>query len=175
MVHESTHIMLDEAITSPLVRMPAWLNEGLATYFESEAPVLDSILAQAAASDDLLRLPHMNSVPGRPRDVRLFYAQARSFISYLMDTYGEDNMTLLVKSLNNSNGLDKALKDVYGLSLDELETNWKAHLAGEPPPVVPRDFSSFTLVGALLLLALLSIFTWAYRRARARSRTQRFR
>ena len=34
-VHEATHLMVNEAVDSPLARVPDWLNEGLATYFES--------------------------------------------------------------------------------------------------------------------------------------------
>ena len=35
LIHELTHLMLHEAVDSPRARVPAWLNEGLAMYFES--------------------------------------------------------------------------------------------------------------------------------------------
>ena len=33
-VHESAHLMLEEATDSPGARLPAWVNEGFATYVE---------------------------------------------------------------------------------------------------------------------------------------------
>ena len=34
LIHELTHLMLHEAVDSPRAKVPAWLNEGLAMYFE---------------------------------------------------------------------------------------------------------------------------------------------
>ena len=74
MVHEATHLLLDRAVDSPLARVPAWLNEGLAMYFESDSYRREATVARAARDSALLRLGAMNTVPGRPEDVRQFYA-----------------------------------------------------------------------------------------------------
>ena len=33
-IHESTHLLVNQSLISSLTRIPAWLNEGLAMYFE---------------------------------------------------------------------------------------------------------------------------------------------
>ena len=37
MIHEMTRLLLHEAVDSPLARVPAWLNEGLAMYYEKSS------------------------------------------------------------------------------------------------------------------------------------------
>ena len=126
MVHEATHLLLDEAISSPLGLVPAWLNEGLATYFEGGPRPGESVVARAARSGGLLRLHAMNSVPGRPTDIALFYAQARSIVEYMLSAYGHQSMTALLKAIDEGNGIDAALREAYGFGRDQLEARWAA-------------------------------------------------
>ena len=163
MVHESSHVMLDAAIGSPLARVPAWLNEGLATYFQGPSGQFDSIVNSAAARGDLVPIRHMNSVPGRPRDVDLFYPQAQSFVTFLIEQYGEEKMTRLIKTLDGGRGVDQALQSAYGLTLNELDANWQAHLSGQESPFEPGTFSYLPVLGASGIFALLAAITFAYR------------
>ena len=126
MVHEATHLLLDEAISSPLGLVPAWLNEGLATYFEGGPNHGEPIVARAARSGGLLRLHAMNSVPGRPTDIALFYSQARSIVEYMLSTYGRERMSALLKAIDDGDGTDAALRKAYGFGRDELEARWAA-------------------------------------------------
>ena len=126
MVHEATHLLLDEAISSPLGLVPAWLNEGLATYFEGGPNHGEPIVARAARSGGLLRLHAMNSVPGRPTDIALFYSQARSMVEYMLSTYGRERMSALLRAIDEGNGIDAALRTAYGFGRDELEARWAA-------------------------------------------------
>ena len=112
MVHEATHLLLDEAISSPLGLVPAWLNEGLATYFEGGPNHGEPIVARAARSGGLLRLHAMNSVPGRPTDIALFYSQARSIVEYMLSTYGRERMSALLRAIDDGDGTDAALRGV---------------------------------------------------------------
>jgi hypothetical protein len=126
MVHEATHLLLDEAISSPLGLVPAWLNEGLATYFEGGPNHGESIVARAARNGGLLRLHAMNSVPGRPADIALFYSQARSIVEYMLGTYGRERMSALLRAIDDGDGTDAALRKAYGFGRDELEARWAA-------------------------------------------------
>ncbi len=135
MVHEFTHLLLDEAVDSPLARVPAWVNEGLAMYFESGSDEPSLTVMRALDDGRLLRLGSMNSVPGRPRDVGLFYAQARSIVGYMVGAYGRESMAGLLQALDGGQDIDEAIATSYGKSLEGLEAEWKAWLSGDPIPV----------------------------------------
>ena len=173
MVHEMTHLLMDEAVDSPLATVPAWLNEGLAMYFETRSGQRLATVEQAARNSTLLNLGSMNAVPGRPRDVRLFYAQAWSVVDYMVDTYGTERITSLLEVLNSGNRIDAAVQDVYGVSLQELEEQWVAKISGETP-LAPRPDpgtagTSFLIGGAVLIALLASAVGWLTRGA-SRSR-----
>lgn len=134
MVHEMTHLLMGQALDSPLAKVPAWLNEGLAMYFEPGSHGGDARLEGAARAGRLPPLRSMGSVPGRPADVSLFYAKARSVVGYMMDAYGKDRMAALLRALGAGARVDQAVHDLYRVTLDDLDRDWKAHLLGEAPP-----------------------------------------
>ncbi len=125
MVHELAHLLLDEAVSSPMGIVPDWLNEGLATYFERGAGD-GPLLLRAAKNGDLLRLHGMNSVPGRPHDIALFYEQSRSIVEHMLSAYGREKMTALLSAIDDGLGIDSALRRVYGFERGGLEAKWAA-------------------------------------------------
>ena len=133
MVHEMTHLLLDEAIDSPLARVPSWLNEGLAMYFESSSPGREVGVARAVRDRRSMPLRAMGSVPGRPADVSLFYAQARSVVKHMMDVHGAERMAALLGAINLGSRIDEAVPQVYGMTLEELEQEWQTTLTRETP------------------------------------------
>ena len=130
MVHEMTHLLLDEAVDSPLARVPSWLNEGLAQYFESGSRWRARTVERAARRGQLMPLASMAAVPGRPEDVGLFYAQAWSVVSYMMDVHGEERMSALIQALDGGSRIDEAVVEVYGMTLQGLQAQWEATLPG---------------------------------------------
>ncbi len=166
MAHELSHLVLGQAVSSPLARVPAWLNEGLATYFEGYSHGREATVAEAARKDHLLRLNSMNTVPGRPQDVRLFYAQAWSIVTYMIDNYGEERMTRFLTQLNKGHNIGGAVEETYGMALTEIEDAWKTKVLETPPVLTARELSAFLLVGALVAFFVLAISAWAYRRVR---------
>ena len=127
-VHEATHLMLDEAVSSPLVQIPSWLHEGLATYFEPSSYRRERSLAQAVRQSALMQLSHMNRQPGKPSDVRVFYDQSWGVVNYLIGTYGLDRMTTLIEAMGLSKNLEESLWLAYSLTVDDLDEQWKASL-----------------------------------------------
>ena len=130
MVHEMTHLLIDEAVDSPFAVIPAWLNEGLAMYFEPRQTGRNSALISAARRGELMRLRNMGSVPGRPHDVGAFYAQARSVVRFMMDSYGQGRMAEMLRAIDGGHRIDSAIRDTYDMSLEELEREWRVWLAG---------------------------------------------
>lgn len=163
-IHEMAHLLLHEAVDSPLARVPSWLNEGLAMYFEEGSADRHPELVSAQRRGDLLPLRSMFSQPGRPRDVHLFYAKSRSVVGYMMDEHGVDVMTDLLARLDRGEGIEEAVRASYGMSLDELDRRWEADLTGEVTPQRPIDplssATTFVITGAVLVTAAVVAFRW---------------
>jgi hypothetical protein len=164
MVHEMTHLLIDEALSSPWARIPAWLNEGLAMYFESGSQRRASTVERAARRGELVPFRSMKSVPGRPDDVRLFYAQSWSFVDHLMTAHGERRMSDLLAALADGEDIRRAIIDVYGTTLEGLEEEWKAGIPGaEPsgPTTNPGVWGSSALItGAVSVAVAAGLLRW---------------
>jgi hypothetical protein len=167
MIHEMTHLYIDEALGSPGARIPSWLNEGLAMYFESGPKGKDKVVADAALAGRLLPLRGMGSVPGKPVDVSIFYAQSLSIVTYLMDTYGPERMSSLLDKLKQGEPIDEAVLLAYGMSLEELEADWKTELAGRAAfsslPDPGTLGTSAMIGGAIAFTVLVLVLRWIKR------------
>ena len=119
-VHESAHLLFREALGDSAVDVPAWLNEGFATYVEPNVRI--------RGSGDLygrtLPLRGMNSVSGTPSTIPLFYYKSVSVVAYLIEEYGEANFRLLLDHLADSESIEEALLAVYGFDVDGLDNLW---------------------------------------------------
>jgi hypothetical protein len=128
MRHELAHIVIRQAVKGPFDKLPAWLDEGTAMYAQSdllsnEGRALDS----AIEKDEVLSLRAMNSASiGRTSvNVSLFYAQAWSTVSYLVDQQGDEKFADLFATFKEGSTVDKAFQSVYGFDLDGLENAWR--------------------------------------------------
>lgn len=161
LVHEGTHILVAQAIDSPLANIPAWLNEGLAMFFESPNSGRQKTLNQAISKGELKPLKTMSTVPGKPQDVRIFYAQSQDVTKYLIGKYGMENMASLLKELNQGTNIAQAVLEVYGFDLMELQKEWENSILPtfERKLIVdPGTFWTSSLLGSVFIFALISLF-----------------
>ena len=169
LVHELTHLMVDEALDSRQghTRIPAWLNEGIAMYFEPQGHQRESEVRRAFARNDLIRLRHMGSVPGRPRDVRLFYSQSASIVRFMADAFGEDRLSSLFAAIGDGKTAEQALVSTYGMNIDQLDAAWRTHLSGRRSILEVADPGSLgtsaIIGGALLATATAATVGWIKR------------
>ena len=129
-VHESTHLMLRDALGQRNVEVPAWLNEGFATYMEPDVRIRSS-------SDLYRRTPHlkaMTSVSGTPETIPLFYQKSVSVVAHLIEEYGEDKFRQLLTEIGRRTPSEVALVSVYGFDDHGLDSSWAG--LPIPPPVV---------------------------------------
>ena len=164
MIHEMTHLLIDEAMTSPGGRLPAWLNEGLAMYFEGSGDWWWGGMMDSYRGGQLMPLRSMGAVPGVPSDVRNFYAQSRSVVHFMMETYGPDRMTALLGAIDSGMDVEEAVQVAYDISLDELESRWKQSLRGGVIERLPADpgtvGTSFIIGGAVVATLTAVLFRW---------------
>lgn len=133
-IHEVTHILVGRNAFTCIGFIPTWLNEGLAVYNEGE---LDGSMKQQfdiALRDDSF-FP-VRSLGGNfseiPEKALLSYAQSYSVVKFMIETYGQENMSQLLKALSNAEPVDTALRDIYGFDIDGLDAAWRTSLGLSP-------------------------------------------
>ena len=166
-VHESAHLLFDQAMGESALPTPAWLDEGFASYM---APSV-KIFSGGSLNDRTNPLRAMNTVTGTPHSIGTFYQKSLSVVAFMIDEFGETSFQRFISQLGNGSTMDAALTSVYGLDLDGLDTRWAGELSSgrEPAPSSPGTFrpepdspSLFLffnswLLGGLVLLVLAAV------------------
>ena len=135
--HELTHILTKLAGEGGIGRLPAWLDEGTATYAEGDwRSRRGGALNFAVNNDQLLSVRSLGSVTNIPGQVDLFYGQSGALVSYLIDEFGPEQFAGLFAVFKQGSTVDNALINVYGLDRDALDTRFRASV-GLEPRVIP--------------------------------------
>ena len=181
-VHESTHVLLHQALGTTALPIPAWLDEGFATSQEpASRPSSPRNLASRA-----LPLRAMSVVPGKPPAIRIFYQKAESVVAYLIVSYGTESFQQFLGQLRQGSSIDAALLRTYGFDTDGLDQRWAAGAAeppapepgapaGSPPsapdsrarPSVWANLDTFVFAGLVLLAMAVVVGRYIIRRLRS--------
>lgn len=141
--HETSHMVIHQAIDNPFGDLPAWLDEGLAMYAQGDLPPEHQRELQTAKNrDTLMSVRSLSSYVGDPSKVNLFYAQSDSFVDYLIKTSGRDKMNQLLQVYKRGTTNNAALQEVYGFNVDGLDQRWRAWLGAKPRPTVTSQQST---------------------------------
>ncbi|MHB0878427.1 MAG: peptidase MA family metallohydrolase [Anaerolineae bacterium] len=133
--HELSHIVVGRATDNPFNDLTRWLDEGLAMYAEGQlAAGNQEALDDAIRGDRVLSLRSMTSYPGSPNLVDLYYGEAYSIAAYMLDGYAPEQMRQLLGMLAEGRPMEEALSNAYGLTLQDLETGWRAGVGLGPLP-----------------------------------------
>jgi len=126
--HEFSHIALGRALAG--VRVPVWLNEGLAIYEAREWTFSRiSVLTTAALTDRLIPLPVLTlSFPAEAGPAELAYAEGFMFVSFLINKVGREAFHRLLRDYTRYGDLEGALRRGTGMSLADLEEGWLFYL-----------------------------------------------
>lgn len=146
--HELAHGIIDLAIHEPI---PLWLNEGLAILVSGELDYLDEAqLTGLAVLGRLIPLPDLIARFPRSSGARtLAYAQAASFVRFLLRQDGMEGLQRLLHAMAGGASPRVAFLHTYGQPLSELEQRWQHGLS--------QRFSTFTLITTSSLLGGLAI------------------
>ncbi len=141
--HELVHAVLDMGMPVPV---PLWLHEGLAILIAEELGFLDEAhLTMAAVLERLIPLASLfHRFPREHRARGLAYAQAASFVRFLLRRDGMGGLRRLLGALSSPADLSTAFRITYGADLFALEAEWRDNLG--------ENFSSFTLITTSSLL-----------------------
>ena len=133
--HELAHIVTRQAVKGPFSNIPAWLDEGTAVYAQSRLlSGEEGALELAIRSNDVLSVRSMtsSSLARSSSNVSLFYAEAGSVVSFLVETQGEEKFAQLFAVLKEGTTIDKALQAVYGFDQDGLDNAWRESVGLSP-------------------------------------------
>ncbi len=134
--HELAHAAFDAA--APSLILPAWLNEGVAEWFEARADGkrhLDrrqlSILGHAARQQQLLPLGVLSapSFSGMAPDVAtLAYVQSYGMIEYLARNFGDGSIRKFCRGVVRSRDIERSLRRTFRIGVADLEARFFSEL-----------------------------------------------
>ncbi|MHA7836405.1 MAG: peptidase MA family metallohydrolase, partial [bacterium] len=134
--HELVHAAFDSE--APRVRLPAWMNEGIAEWFEARALGRRDLshgqrlaLVRAGRAGALLPLSalSMPSLGGlEPQAAALAYLQSYGFVQHLVSEHGERKLEAFWSAVLRSGSLARGARRAYRSDLEELEADFRASL-----------------------------------------------
>ena len=140
LTHEYVHFLLDEVAGGR--DLPAWLNEGLAGFYEFEIGMAgenpDASYTRmlrssdrakaAAAADRLFQLPQLESQREWNRrsadQAPLQYAQSQMAVRYVTERYGESALISIVHQVSAGSSIADAVEAVLGASYSRFEADF---------------------------------------------------
>ncbi len=129
--HEITHILVDRA-TNGAALVPFWLNEGLAEFGNLDQTVsYTRFLEWGVGTGRLPSLRGLNRPPGDPNLTLVGYGSGRSAVEYMINEFGEEKMADLLAALGAGLPIQTAIQAVYGISLEELENDWRTEIGAD--------------------------------------------
>ena len=123
--HELTHILTKQA-GEGIADLPAWLDEGTATYAETGWRSRRGVALQRALDNDaILSVRSIGSNTNTPGDVDLFYGQSADIVTALIDEFGDERFADLFAVFKRGSTVDDALMEVYGFDREGLDTFYR--------------------------------------------------
>jgi hypothetical protein len=134
--HELVHAALD--VAAPSYSYPAWLNEGLAEWFESRTQgkrhlsgTEQAMLSTAKSRGALFSLASL-STPSfghlYPNAAQLAYLQSYGMIEFLVSQRGERSLRDLCDRLIRTRNLARTIDHIYRANLETMEARFVAEL-----------------------------------------------
>lgn len=131
--HELTHVLTKIAGEGAFNDLPSWLDEGTATIAEGDwQRRRGGALRRAIENDQTLPVRSMGSNTNIAGQVDFFYGQSASIVTYLIDTYGQEQFAALFAALKEGATVEAALTAIYGFGRDGLDNAWRASVGLGP-------------------------------------------
>ncbi|RLB27283.1 MAG: hypothetical protein DRG87_11870 [Deltaproteobacteria bacterium] len=154
--HEFTHIALGRAFQGS-EGIPHWLHEGVAMYESREWDFRRvSAIMRAVLTDTLIPLSEITQrFPQEKNRAELAYCQSFYLISFLINEYGRPQFHRFIREYSLGTPLNRVLVDIYGMSLDQLEEQWRRHLKMRFSwiPIITSATALWFLLALLFILA----------------------
>ena len=139
--HEFTHLLVADAAGTAYGQVHTWLNEGLAVYSEGDNTEFGRYVNAAIRNDAVPPLASLRTYAGTPQETLRNYGLGHAVVTYMLDTYGVEKMSELFAAIRTMHNFEKSLEAAYGLTIVELDNEWRESLGLSPrelsTPVLP--------------------------------------
>ena len=135
--HEISHQVVYQATRNPYNTPPKWLDEGLAVNNQAQ---VDGFLTEAyergRASHTLFALRVLNGAfPTDSQQSFEAYGQSVQVVRYIIKKYGEGAIEKMLGAFKEGRSYDEVVQVGVGLSVDELDREWKQSIGYPVPPL----------------------------------------
>ncbi len=159
--HELMHILLFQAIGDGYNRLPAWLNEGLASIAELVPnPDYRIMLDSAVEKDSLIPFASLcQSFPVDSSGAALSYAEAESFTYYLYRQYGSTGLQSLMDNYSNGLACERGFEAALGSPMAQVQDQWEKNTFDSPSPLAsaPGELLPWLVVSLVVFAAPLLV------------------
>jgi hypothetical protein len=117
----------------------------------------DSAITSAVARSDWIPLGSLcGSFPDDTDRAFLAYAESKSFVSYIYETYGSSGLFRLASIYANGVGCEDGPELAFGVPLASLEQDWQASVSGQKTlPSALQNIAPYLVLLCLMLLVPL--------------------
>ncbi|CAN5817240.1 hypothetical protein BH20GEM1_BH20GEM1_02030 [soil metagenome] len=171
--HEMGHLYLGAVLEDGGERLPRWFNEGFAALYAEEWRWVDPYrLAWARISGVMAPLRDLHETIPQTADPSVAYTQSMAAVRALERRGGDPALGHLLSRMREGATFDQALRETYGLTLDEFYGEWESELG--------RQYGwTVALTGQeglwIVLAVLVLVFYGLRRRAVSREIARRIR
>ncbi|MFQ5600293.1 MAG: hypothetical protein ACE5G2_07035 [Candidatus Krumholzibacteriia bacterium] len=140
--HELVHAFMNDKLVHVMtekrrfnwVPPPLWFTEGLAEYVAMREPGTEArmFMRDFIVNDNLVDLQRM----WRIRGSFLMYKEGESLVRYIARRFGDDALVRLIENWWYADRFDLALQYTLGMSVQELNRDWKRYLKRRYYPAV---------------------------------------
>src|SRR4029079_15107525 len=124
--HELAHVI---TIGMSNQRIPRWLTEGISAFEEKRgrpewARGQDVEFATLLNRGETIKLRELNAAFTNPRTISLAYFEAALLVEHLVEQYGDNGVSKLVRAYAEGIDTDAALKSALGTDFDKLQASF---------------------------------------------------
>ena len=141
MIHEVTHVVFNDATDNPFHEPARWLNEGIATWSETESDAGELELVQAeAGSGGLFSFDAITEqFPIGDRGALLSYAEGTTMVDLIVERYGRDAIGRITAAYRDGASDAEALAAGTGVAADDLYAEYyESFGVSVPEPIEPE-------------------------------------
>jgi hypothetical protein len=120
---------------------PLWFTEGLAEYIATPVPGTEArmFMRDFMVNDRLVDIPDLWKINGS----FLMYKEGESLVRYIAKRFGDDALRALIESWWKADRFELALRNTLGMSVEDLNRDWKRYLKRRYwPSVMQSDWPS---------------------------------
>ncbi len=150
LAHEMTHVVIaDRFVEGPL---PRWIDEGIAILADTREKRRGHTnnVRRTVAAGAHFRLAELLTLADYPPQGRwgAFYDQSAALVEFLVEQQGHAQFVAFVE-LSIEHGYDRALEEIYGCGVGELERRWHRSLTVPTSSTLGGNFPSDNSPGAV--------------------------